>query len=74
MIRIKEVSQYKFLLFRYKRDNRRVYYVIIAEVRVSSHENFAKYVGAVVPRRFTSRYFQKFGKVHWKAPVPESLF
>ena len=48
LIRIKKVSQYKFTLFRYERDNKRVYYVIIAKGKVGSDEHLCKYVGAVV--------------------------
>ena len=46
-------------LFRYKRDNKRVYYVIIAEGEVSSHENFAENVGAVVRRCPIKKVFLK---------------
>ena len=66
MIRIKEVSQDKFLLFRYKRHNKRVCHVIVAVGKVSSHENSAKYAGAVVRSCSTkSKYvFSKFCKIH----------
>ena len=59
MIWIKEVSQYKFFSFKYKRDNKRVFYLIIAEGKVSRHDNFAKYVEAVFYRcstKFTRKH------------------
>ena len=67
-MRIQEVSQYKFLFFRYKRDNKRVCYVIIAEGKVTSHEKLAEYVGAVVRRGFHKigvlKHFTKFSRKH----------